>query len=513
MLERLVAFRNPETVFRMFLDSAIVAASILTGLWLVGSYSVFDLLGRDSTLWLPHILLFSFIPPFVHLIFGIYTHVRTYALPDKLYYVIASTTTAYLVAGFAFSFTQRLTFEKGAAYLLAWALSVLLMCGLRAGRNYLRREIVRDYVTEMTNEREKCVLVIGGAGYIGSALVPKLLDNNYRVIVLDKLCFGEGPIASFKDHPNVEFVREDFRDVGVLVRVIRKAGAIVHLGGLVGDPACAYDPELTIDINVSSTRLIGEIARAHGIRRLVFASSCSVYGACPEIVDENSRFNPQSLYARSKVASEVVLSKLCDGHFCPTYLRFGTIYGLSGRTRFDLVVNLLCAKAIRDGLITVFNGDQWRPFVHVDDVARAVYTALHANLADVANRAFNVGSNEQNLTLRDLGQRINAIVPSAKVVEMNENLDPRDYRVNFDRISKTLGFKPKWSIEDGIRQVIEAVREGGLGDYNDINYNNVLFLQARGSEEFVRRYNSGWEGSYLEITDLGAEALHSVRAG
>ena len=169
-------------------------------------------------------------------------------------------------------------------------------------------------------------------------------------------------------------------------------GSVIHLGGLVGDPACALDPELTVDVNVTATKLVGEIAKARGVRRFIFASSCSVYGSCDEIVDEDSRFNPQSLYARSKVASEVVLRALNCGDFAVTCLRFATIYGISGRTRFDLVVNLLCAKAVREGVITVFGPDQWRPFVHVDDVARAIMITLQAPIEQVAGEAFNVGS-------------------------------------------------------------------------------------------------------------------------
>src|SRR5262249_37816920 len=150
--------------------------------------------------------------------------------------------------------------------------------------------------------------------------------------------------------------------IAVVTRVMSGVGSVIHLGGLVGDPACATDPALAIDINVTGTKLIGEIAKARGVRRFIFASSCSVYGACDEIVNEESRFNPQSLYARTKVAAEAALSALNGPEFAVTCLRFATIYGISGRPRFDLVVNLLCAKAIRDGVITIFGPDQWRPF-------------------------------------------------------------------------------------------------------------------------------------------------------
>jgi dTDP-4-dehydrorhamnose reductase len=216
---------------------------------------------------------------------------------------------------------------------------------------------------------ERHVLVIGGAGYIGSALVERLLELGLQVSVLDAMLFGDETLARVGGHPRLMLIREDFRHIEALTRAINGVGAVIHLGGLVGDPACAVDTEVTVDVNVTATKVIGEIAKARGVRRFIFASSCSVYGASDEIVNEDTRFNPQSLYARTKVASEAILETLNDANFTVTCLRFATIYGISGRARFDLVVNLLCAKAVRDRLITVYGPDQWRPFVHVDDVA------------------------------------------------------------------------------------------------------------------------------------------------
>ncbi len=224
----------------------------------------------------------------------------------------------------------------------------------------------------------KHVLVIGGGGYIGSALLPKLLDSGYHVRLLDLLLFGTEPIADVLDHPNLEIVQADFRQVDEVVAAVRGMDTLIHLGAIVGDPACALDEELTIEVNLMATRMIAEVAKGSGVKRFIFASTCSVYGASDEILDERSALNPVSLYARSKIASEKVLRKMADDRFAPVILRFGTIYGLSGRTRFDLVVNLLAAKALIDKQITVFDGDQWRPFVHVDDAAQAVFKVLEA---------------------------------------------------------------------------------------------------------------------------------------
>jgi nucleoside-diphosphate-sugar epimerase len=186
--------------------------------------------------------------------------------------------------------------------------------------------------------------------------------------------------------------------------------------------------------------------------------------------------NPVSLYARSKIASERVLMKMADERFVPVLLRFGTIYGLSGRTRFDLVVNLLTAKAITEGQITVFGGDQWRPFVHVDDAALAVLKALEAPLPIVRNRIFNVGSNSQNYTIQEIGAMIHRLVQPSELINMGSDTDRRNYKVNFSEIRNTLGFEPNWTVEQGIQQVIAAFKSGKIKDYRDAKYSNVKFL-------------------------------------
>ncbi len=250
------------------------------------------------------------------------------------------------------------------------------------------------------------VLVIGGAGYIGSALVPKLLDQGYRVRLLDLLLFGKEPISGVLNHPRLELVQADFRRVDEVVRAMRDVDAVIHLGAIVGDPACALDKDLTIEVNLMATRMIAEVAKGCGVKRFIFASTCSVYGASDEILDEGSALNPVSLYARSKIASEQVLLAIADEHFDPVILRFGTIYGLSRRIRFDLVVNLLAAKAVVEHHITIFGGDNWRPFVHVDDAALAIQKVLDAPQALVSQQTFNVGSDEQNYTIQQVGATI-----------------------------------------------------------------------------------------------------------
>jgi nucleoside-diphosphate-sugar epimerase len=379
--------------------------------------------------------------------------------------------------------------------------SIILHCFARLGAIVLRSESRQsDGLQDLVDESK--VLVIGGAGYIGSALVEQLLALNLKVLVLDAMHFGEEALSSVTKHPNLTIVREDFRHIEALTRAMDGIGSVIHLGGLVGDPACAVDAELTVDVNVRATKLIGEIAKARGVRRFIFASSCSVYGATDEIVNEGSALNPQSLYAHSKVASEVVLRALNDERFAVTCLRFATIYGISGRTRFDLVVNLLCAKAIRDQMITVHGPDQWRPFVHVQDVARAIAMALRAPLDQIWGEIFNVGSDEQNYTLQRVAELIKLQAPAANILIEDKVSDKRNYRVSFAKIRDRLGFTPVWSLDRGIAQVVALARSNAVGHYSLPTYSNVLYLVEHGTERFCRFKIAGWENELMKTSAI-----------
>jgi nucleoside-diphosphate-sugar epimerase len=195
-------------------------------------------------------------------------------------------------------------------------------------------------------------------------------------------------------------------------------------------------------------------------------------------LNERSSLNPVSLYARSKVASENVLTSFRGDGFEPVILRFGTIYGLSGRTRFDLVVNLLTAKALIEKVVPVFGKDQWRPFLHVHDASRSVLAALDAPAHAVAPVIFNVGCDEQNRTLGQVGALIASMVPGSVLTCTEENVDRRNYRVEFRRVREGLGFQPVWTIEAGVQQVLDAMRSGRIVDYQDARHSNVKFMSA-----------------------------------
>ena len=318
--------------------------------------------------------------------------------------------------------------------------------------------------------------MIGGAGYVGSVLVRRLLDRGYRVTVMDALMYGDEGIRDLFGHPSFDVVRGDLRDLEAVVSAARSADAVVHLGALVGDPACDLDEQLAIDINLEATKTLASVSRGLGIRRFVFASTCSVYGATDDLLDEASPLAPVSLYARTKMHSEQMLISMNGGSFAPTILRFGTFYGASPRARFDLVVNLLAAKAVTDGEITLFGGGQWRPFLHVEDGAEAILACLEAPEPRVAYQVFNVGSDEQNHTLADVGAIVAAAVPGTQVNVRSPNETEANYRVSFERIKSALGFTPRRTVADGVAEIRDEILSGKVGDYTETRYSNAKAL-------------------------------------
>ena len=503
----------------IMVNLALILSLVARLLWIIASGSTETNINYRATLWdytrvfANNAWALTLICLVVFTLSGFYTYGRFYRGRYKAAIVFQAVSLAYLIFGFLTYLAQSnflgslsllLNFPRG-ALLLAWALSALMLMTAR-GWATIWTTIVRSETTRINRSGAKKIqniLVIGGAGYIGSALLPKLLDAGYRVRLLDLLIYGTDPIKEWLEHPRLEIVQADFRQVEKVVQAMHNMDAVVHLGGLVGDSACALDEQLTIDINLMATRMIAEVAKGSGIAHFVFASTCSVYGAGDQMLDERSELRPVSLYARSKIASEKVLLKMADDHFAPVILRFSTIYGLSGRPRFDLVVNLLTAKAVVDNEITVFGGDQWRPFLHVSDAAQAILLVLKTPLPIVRNQIFNVGSNEQNYQIKQVGETIQQRVPSAVIVNKDEGTDQRNYWVNFNKINRSLGFTPEWTIERGIEQVIEAIRSGRVQDYRDARYSNIKFLKEQGLYLLTNNENV-WALDLLNEESMGA---------
>jgi nucleoside-diphosphate-sugar epimerase len=336
-------------------------------------------------------------------------------------------------------------------------------------------QIVEEGI-RVRNTRDKIadILVIGGAGYIGSHLTRQLLASGYRVHILDSFMYGRQGLVGLESDPRLFVTKADSRDIAAVTEAMRQVDAVVHLGEIVGDPACAVDEQLTLEVNLIATRVIAEIAKGYGITRFVYASSCSVYGATSEIVSEQSDLKPVSLYARAKIASEDALFRLADERFKPTVLRFSTVYGWSYRPRYDLVVNLLSAQAVQTGNITVFGGTQWRPFVHVEDAARAIEVMLESPLDIVGTQVFNVGSDGENYSLQQLAGIIQSVVPSVVVDYEGNKVDDRSYRVSFSKLQSLTGFEPQWNVENGVRQMVEQIQTGDAGSFREDVYSNYL---------------------------------------
>jgi nucleoside-diphosphate-sugar epimerase len=311
-------------------------------------------------------------------------------------------------------------------------------------------------------------LVTGGAGYLGLPVVGELASAGWAVRVLDVLLHDGQPglVADLEDR-GIEVIRGDLRDAAVRRDALNGIEQVVHLAAIVGDPACARDPELAEAVNVEGTTALVADARAAGVRRLVFASTCSNYGrlADPTVpIDEDGALAPVSLYARQKVAMERALLDGADATMEVVCLRFATLYGVAPRMRFDLTVNEFTRDLWADRSLEVFGEQFWRPYVHVHDAARAIREALDAPAADVAGKVFNVGRSGENYRKLDLVELIRSQTDRGSVSFVHRSEDPRDYKVSFDRIARVLGFTTEMTVPDGIAEIIAALDAGQFAD-------------------------------------------------
>lgn len=330
------------------------------------------------------------------------------------------------------------------------------------------------------------VLVVGGAGYLGSVLVRHLLAHSYRVRVLDRLLFGAAPLAELRGRRGFELVRGDIRDLSTVSRALRDVDAVINLAALVGDPACKHLPAMAIETNYLANRMLAEACKYQQINRYLFASTCSVYGqmAGDAPLTEDAPLRPVSLYARSKIQAETGILELVDDNFSPAILRMGTLFGWSPRMRFDLVVNTMTKTALSEGRIIVHGGGgQWRPLLHVADAAEAYRLCLEAPLARVRGAVFNVGSEALNCRIRDIAAAVHACLPQARLEVAGAAADVRNYAVSFTRIRRRLKFRARHGIADGVRPIARAIRSGALQRLNAAKYYNEKLEETNDAEE------------------------------
>lgn len=318
-------------------------------------------------------------------------------------------------------------------------------------------------------------LVTGGCGYIGASLVGELLQAGDEVRVLDSLLHGQDDIAAEQERAGVQVIRADIRDGEARRRALTGVDAVVHLAAIVGDPACARDPEVSDEVNVQATRALVADANEAGVRQLVFASTCSNYGRMPDPtvpITEDGDLRPVSLYAEQKVGMERLILGAANG-LAPTCLRFATVYGVARRMRFDLTVNEFTRELWADRDLEVFGEQFWRPYIHVRDAGRAVATVLAAPQAKVAGNVFNAGRSGENYRKLDLVQEIGRQIDRGRVSYVRRDEDPRDYKVSFDRIRAELGFETLMTVPDGIAEIIAALDADRFGDPFDPHYKNI----------------------------------------
>lgn len=307
------------------------------------------------------------------------------------------------------------------------------------------------------------VLVTGHNGYVGTIMMPMLQQAGHDVVGLDTNLYEGSTFGEDVTRPFPE-INKDIRDVEMAD--LDGFEAVIHLAGLSNDPLGDLNPELTYDINHRASVRLAQMAKEVGVRRFIFSSSCSNYGAgVNDWLDETSSFNPVTPYGRSKVMVEQDVAQLAGDNFSPTFLRSGTAYGVSPRLRFDLVLNNLAAWAYTTGLVYLkSDGTPWRPIVHIEDMSRAFLAVLEAPLDLVHNEAFNVGRSGENYQIRQLAEIVAEVVPGSRV-EFAEgaSADKRNYRVNCDKIEQTLpGYKPQWTARQGAQELYEAYKRVGL---------------------------------------------------
>lgn len=322
----------------------------------------------------------------------------------------------------------------------------------------------------------KKVLVTGAAGYIGSVLVKQLLEKNYEVRGLDNLSFGGESLLSLYNHPNFEFMKGDVRHTHTVEKALDGITDVVHLAAIVGDPACAKQPELAKETNWEASKLLFDSCNRGDIKQFIFASTCSNYGKMKDdsFVTEESELRPVSLYAELKVKFEkYILETKIRESFLPTALRFATVYGLSPRMRFDLTVNEFVRETTFGKELEIFGEQFWRPYCHVEDLAGACVKVLESPIEKVRKNVFNVGDTNENYSKKMIAEEILKIIPDSKIKYVKKDEDPRDYRVNFTKIKNELGFSITKTVPNGLMEIHRILKDGLISDPYSKIYKNT----------------------------------------
>jgi len=326
------------------------------------------------------------------------------------------------------------------------------------------------------------VLLVGGAGYVGAVLAYELLERGYAVRILDRLYFGDDGLRNIRDR--VELIVGDMRTAGA--DVLKGVDSVINVGGLSNDPTAEYNPQANYEMNTLAAKKLADLCVEHGVRRYIYASSCSIYDrgvgneSADVLLDETSEVHPRAAYSSSKREAEKLLLGMASDAFCPVILRKGTVFGFSPRMRYDLVVNTFVKSALGTGKITLYyGGEMWRPLIDVRDVARAYIVCLEAPEEKVRGEIFNVSF--RNFRISELGLRVRVALR-----EMGYDVDivpdykyhgVRSYRVSTSKIERVLDFRPKVTVEESVKDLVKQIQQYGYTDWDNPKYYNIRWLR------------------------------------
>ena len=322
------------------------------------------------------------------------------------------------------------------------------------------------------------ILITGGAGYVGSVLVRKLVSLGYDVKVIDSLVFGNDGISSLINEKKIEFFNLDIRETEKISSIIQNIDCVIHLAAIVGEPLCKKIPDAAKQINEFATKNLVNICKNKKVKRFIFASTCSNYGSSQNIVNESSPVMPLSLYSECKVNSEKFVLDQNNDIFETCVLRFATAHGLSPRMRFDLLVQEFMRDAIVDKKISIFGADFWRPLVHVEDMADACISAIDASSELISGQIYNVGNDKENYTKIKLAEIIKEFITDIEIEIIKSKKDPRNYKVSFEKIENSLNFEPKYTVRDSVIEILNDIQSGKI-DPRDSEFSNMSRLTEK----------------------------------